>query len=109
MQARWVSRVFSGEFSLPSLKEMRDEHDKDWIVHCENYIDRERLLLKVDYLSYMDMIASKIGCLPDIASLWLNDWKLASQICFGPIISSQYRLSGPGSWSGARSLILKSA
>lgn len=106
MQARWVARVFSGESTLPPSKEMRDEHDKDWIIHCENYIDRERLLLKVDYLSYMDMIASKIGCLPDLGSLWLNDWKLASQLSFGPILPSQYRLIGPGSWSGARDLIL---
>jgi dimethylaniline monooxygenase (N-oxide forming) len=99
--------VFSGELSLPSLKKMRDEHDQDWMIHCDRYIDRERLLLKVDYLSYMDMIASKIGCLPDLGSLWLNDWKLASQLSFGPILPSQYRLSGPGTWAGARKAIMR--
>jgi dimethylaniline monooxygenase (N-oxide forming) len=107
MQARWVARVFSGESILPTSKEMRDEDDKDWIAHCENYIDRERLLLKVDYLSYMDMIASKIGCLPDLGPLWLNDWKLAYQLSFGPLLSCQYRLFGPGKWRRARETLLK--
>ena len=107
MQARWVARVFSGESDLPTFKEMRDEHDKDWITHCENYIDRERLSLKVDYLSYMDMLASKIGCLPDLAPLWLSDWKLASQLSFGPLHPSQYRLFGAGQWEGARQTLLK--
>ena len=102
MQARWAARLFAGHCSLPNPKSMRDEIDKDWEQHCATFIPRERHTVQVDYIPYMDMIAKKIGCLPDVMTYWMRDWLLAAQLTFGPAIPSQYRLVGPGIWDGAR-------
>jgi hypothetical protein len=80
--------------------------DQDWIQHCSTYLPRERHTIQVDSIAYMDMIASRIGCLPDLKALWIQDWNLAFLVTFGPAVPSHYRLSGRGQWTGAKETIL---
>ncbi|KAF3823096.1 hypothetical protein GH733_010532 [Mirounga leonina] len=61
---------------------------------------------RVQYVDYMDEIASEIGVKPKLLSLFLWDPKLAMEIFFGPCTPYQYRLSGPGKWAGAQRAIL---
>ncbi|NXY51365.1 FMO1 monooxygenase, partial [Ceuthmochares aereus] len=63
-------------------------------------------VLKVDWLVYMDKIASFIGAKPSVLRLLLTDPQLALTIFFGPCSPYQYRLEGPGRWEGARQAIL---
>ena len=53
----------------------------------------------------MDELGDMIGAKPNLWSM-LNDPKLAYQIFFGTIVSAQYRLQGPNTWSGARKHIM---
>ncbi|KAI8911835.1 flavin monooxygenase-like protein [Gorgonomyces haynaldii] len=104
MQSRWATRVFKGVCQLPSLKEMRDQEALDWRQHCQDYVPRERHTIQVDP-SYMDYLASMIGCEPDLWKLWKTNWNLATQVTFGPMVAFQYRLFGPGKWDGAEQAI----
>uniref|UniRef100_A0A8D0HAX2 Dimethylaniline monooxygenase [N-oxide-forming] 3 n=1 Tax=Sphenodon punctatus TaxID=8508 RepID=A0A8D0HAX2_SPHPU len=62
--------------------------------------------LQMDYIVYMDELASAIGVKPNILLLFLTDPKLALEVYFGPCSPYQYRLTGPGKWEGARCAIL---
>ncbi|KAH6565051.1 hypothetical protein BASA50_009942 [Batrachochytrium salamandrivorans] len=106
MQARWIAQIFSGNATpLPSSTVMRDQMDLAWISHCTKYLPRERLAIHIDYVDYMEELAKQIGCGPNLAGLWMTDWRLAVLIVFGPVVASQYRLNGPGKWDGAEKAI----
>lgn len=46
-----------------------------------------------------------IGCKPDFRQLFFRDPLLAFKCYFGPCCAAQYRLMGPGAWSGAKKTI----
>lgn len=54
----------------------------------------------------MDEIAVEIGVRPNIKVLFLKDPRFAWNVFFGPCTPYQYRLTGPGKWSGARKAVL---
>ncbi|KAF5916620.1 hypothetical protein HPG69_005415 [Diceros bicornis minor] len=83
LQARWVTRVFKGEFGKSQSQ-----------------------ILQTNYIDYLDELASEIGVKPHFLSFLLKDPKLAMKLYFGPCNSYQYRLVGPGQWEGARHAIL---
>ena len=58
-------------------------------------------------MSYCDELAEMIGCKPDVTKLLLTDPLLAFKCFFGPCTPPQYRLMGPGSWSGAKQAVEK--
>lgn len=58
----------------------------------------------VNWLTYMDELASSIGCRPS-PSLLLSDPRLAWRLMFGASTGAQYRLSGVG----ARAKLARSA
>lgn len=70
------------------------------------FLANPRDTLRVQYMDYMDEVASEIGVKPNLLSLFLGDPKLAMEIFFGPCTPYQYRLRGPGTWAGARRAIL---
>lgn len=70
------------------------------------YVKSQRHTIQVDYMEYMDELASLIGVKPDVKSLLFKDPKLAWEVFFGPCTPYQYRLQGPGKWDGARTAIL---
>lgn len=55
-----------------------------------------------NWVKYADSIAEKIGVKPNMSALFFKDFPLWKNLMFGPSISYQYRLSGPGSWHKAR-------
>lgn len=65
-----------------------------------------RHTLQVNYMEYMDEIATLVGVKPNLLVLFLSDPKLALEVVFGPCTPYQYRLQGPGKWDGARRAIL---
>ncbi|KAJ3156111.1 Cyclopentanone 1,2-monooxygenase (CPMO) [Geranomyces michiganensis] len=106
MQARWVARVFSGTSTLPTASEMRDRVDLEWTEHQKRYVPKERHTIEVEFVTYMDDLATEIGCKPDVwRVVKARELTLAAQILFGPTVPAQYRLEGPGAWDGARGAI----
>ncbi|KAI0232490.1 Dimethylaniline monooxygenase [N-oxide-forming] 2 [Lamellibrachia satsuma] len=92
MQCRWATRVFKGLCRLPDSKQMWREIDGQY-----SHI--------VDHLTYMDILATDVGCKPNIVKLLLTDPRLGWRCYFGPATAPQFRLTGPHKWDGARDAI----
>ncbi|XP_077441058.1 flavin-containing monooxygenase 5-like isoform X2 [Vanacampus margaritifer] len=105
IQARWATRVFKGLSNLPTEKMMLGEIATETEIMHKRYACSERTPIQVDYMPYLDSVASQIGVKPNVVPLILSDPKLAFQVLFGPCTSYQYRLNGPGCWTGARQAI----
>uniref|UniRef100_A0A8C0XAG5 Flavin-containing monooxygenase n=1 Tax=Castor canadensis TaxID=51338 RepID=A0A8C0XAG5_CASCN len=104
LQARWATRVFKGLCRIPpSQKLMAEATKKEQLI--KRGVIKDASQDKLDYILYMDELATCIGSKPNIPLLFLTD-PLAWEVFFGPCTSYQYRLVGPGTWDGARNAIL---
>ncbi|XP_034369423.1 flavin-containing monooxygenase 5-like [Arvicanthis niloticus] len=106
LQSRWVVRVFTGLNKLPSRRAMMADINRKNQTVAKGSKKNLRDSRRVQFIDYMDEIASEIGVKPNLLSLLLWDTKLAKEIFCGPCTSYQYRLQGPGKWAGAREAIL---
>ncbi|XP_078515364.1 dimethylaniline monooxygenase [N-oxide-forming] 2-like [Lissotriton helveticus] len=105
MQARWATRVFKGLVHLPSKSAMEHYIRKSIDKRAKWFGKEKSRILLSDFIPYMDELAMEIGAKPSL-SLFLKDFKLAREVFFGPCTPYQYRLTGPGSWKGAKQAIL---
>ncbi|XP_055020726.1 flavin-containing monooxygenase 5-like [Boleophthalmus pectinirostris] len=106
MQGRWATRVFKGIIKLPSEETMNREIEKETEIMHKWFSCSEHNPLQLFYIPYLDSLAKQVGVFPNLLWLFLTDPRLAVQVLFGPCTSYQYRLTGPGRWSGARQAIL---
>lgn len=108
VQCRWAALVFKGKLTLPSkdtmMKEVAQRHDDN----VKRYRPSDKMSIRVDFIPYMDDIASQFGAKPSLLKLLFTDPKLFQALAFGPSLSYQYRLQGPHKWRGARRAILTS-
>ncbi|XP_042730033.1 flavin-containing monooxygenase 5-like [Lagopus leucura] len=106
MQSRWATRVFKGLNKLPPRHNMEADikHKKEEMA--KRYVTSRRHTIQVDYIPYMDELASQLGAKPNLLLLFLTDPKLAMEVLLGPCTPYQYRLRGPGAWQGAREAIM---
>ncbi|XP_067681879.1 flavin-containing monooxygenase 5-like [Haliotis asinina] len=105
IQARLASRVFTGRAKLPPPSVMLSELEKRKTFLKSRYVDSARYSLQVYFIQYVDEICSLIGCKPNLSRLFFTDPKLWYKMVFGPAVPPQWRLEGPGKWSGARDAI----
>uniref|UniRef100_A0A8V5HG01 Flavin-containing monooxygenase n=1 Tax=Melopsittacus undulatus TaxID=13146 RepID=A0A8V5HG01_MELUD len=94
LQCRWATRIFKGK------------QDKSPLWLRPKYVKSRQHTIQVDYIPYMDELASQVGVKPNLLTLFLTDPKLALEVAFGPCTPYQYRLRGPGKWDSAREAIL---
>ncbi|XP_067662263.1 flavin-containing monooxygenase 5-like [Haliotis asinina] len=106
LQCRLAARVFKGTCNLPSKSEMWADITKKEAAMAARYVESQRHTIQVDVIDIMDELAELVGCLPNIGRLLLTDPQLALKCYFGTTTPYQYRLRGPGKWSGAREAIM---
>ncbi|KAH0515139.1 Dimethylaniline monooxygenase [N-oxide-forming] 5 [Microtus ochrogaster] len=107
LQSRWVVQVFTGLKKLPSKNDMMADINRKRRKMTKDFRKKSPEDFRhVQFIDYMDEIASELGVKPNLLSLFLWDTKLAKEIFCGPCTSYQYRLQGPGKWAGARAAIL---
>ncbi|NXF44956.1 FMO3 monooxygenase, partial [Oceanites oceanicus] len=116
LQCRWALKVFQGRQTLLSLclkKKMEGGGERKGKPKADHLflssLPRRfgsSTTLQTDYITYMDELASAIGVKPNVLKLLLTDPRLALEVFFGPCSPYQFRLMGPGKWSGARKAIL---
>ncbi|XP_017311638.2 flavin-containing monooxygenase 5 [Ictalurus punctatus] len=106
MQARWATRVFKGLRKLPSMNSMLKDIKMKEDRMAKRYVTSQRHTIQVDYLPYMDELATQVGVRPNLPWLMLTDPGLGLRVLFGPTTPYQFRLCGPGQWDGARQAIL---
>ncbi|XP_039896094.1 flavin-containing monooxygenase 5-like isoform X1 [Simochromis diagramma] len=105
MQARWAVKVFLGQSRLPTKEKMLDVIESERRRNMQSYPCPRQAVLQVDYIPYLDFMAGEVGVRPKLLRLFLRDPVLWAKVFFGPCTPYQYRLSGPGNWSGARQAI----
>ncbi|CAI5640022.1 dimethylaniline monooxygenase [N-oxide-forming] 5 isoform X1 [Oreochromis niloticus] len=105
MQARWAVKVFLGQSRLPPKEKMLDVIESERRRNMQSYPCPRQAVLQVDYIPYLDFMAGEVGVQPKLLRLFLRDPALWAKVFFGPCTPYQYRLSGPGNWSGARQAI----
>ncbi|KAJ1172234.1 hypothetical protein NDU88_004082 [Pleurodeles waltl] len=106
MQARWASRILKGHIKLPPLEKCMEDITKKSNVIKQRYGTIEDRAFQIDFIEYIDELASEIGVKPSFFNLLLSDPRLALKVSFSACTSPQYRLTGPGKWDGARNAIL---
>ncbi len=101
MQSRWAARVLRGAVQLPPAAEML----RAIATRRAEVAARGANPFKVEFVPYLDDLAEEIGARPH---LWRHPgllWRLLA----GPPTPAQYRLDGPGRWSGAAQAIRAAA
>ncbi|XP_075472896.1 flavin-containing monooxygenase 5-like [Ascaphus truei] len=106
LQSRWATRVFKGLTKLPSNKDMLADVAYKKKELDMRYVESPRHTIQVDFMEYLDEIASQFGAKPNLLRFLFTDPKLAWELFFGPCSPYQYRLTGPGKWAGARGALL---
>ncbi|KAK7095176.1 flavin-containing monooxygenase 5-like [Littorina saxatilis] len=106
MQSRLAAGVIKGSLTLPSRDDMWSDVRRKQEELKRQYVESQRHTIMVDFLPFMDELAELVGCKPNIGQLMMRDPRLAIQVMFGPCSPYQFRLTGPGAWTGARDAIL---
>lgn len=106
MQARWFALLQSGQRRLPKRKAMEADIDRVKREIAERYYQAERHTFQAEWLPFMDELAAEVGCAPPLFKYLFTDPRLFYHLVFGVAVPYQYRLVGPGAWSGAREAIL---
>ncbi|XP_053325301.1 dimethylaniline monooxygenase [N-oxide-forming] 2-like [Spea bombifrons] len=106
LQNRWATRLFKGLLELPSKDEMKNYLVSDEKFRIKWFGSAKENSRRMNYVAYLDELASQIKVKPNILKLLLTDPVLALKVFFGPLNSYQYRLTGPGKWAGARDAIM---
>jgi dimethylaniline monooxygenase (N-oxide forming) len=97
MQARYIAGVFSGLHKLPSNTIMDRLTKHDEAVHIEQFEQTsESIKSLVDYMKYMDDMASLIGCEVPLYKYFWRHPRLWLKLVYGPAQATQFRLNGPG-------------
>ena len=103
IQARWFSKVLSGEVSLPSPEQMQTEIQNKLTQQKKNWITSVYRSFQVKQLEYIDEIAELINARP---KFWRH-WQIALSLLLDPLPPAQYRLDGSNKWEGAEDWLRK--
>lgn len=108
MQARYSSHIFKQDLELPESDVMVATAKKD----AEGYLSQfegntRQITALVDFHTYMDDMASLIGCAPQILRYAFTNPRLWVHVVYGPTQATQFRLAGRGNkFDLARQMIL---
>ncbi len=95
MQSRWVAQIFSGARHLPDTATMERHIDatlaRRRLYHRHVF---ERIPQLVDYSTYMDELATEVGCKPRLLD-FLTRPRLLYKLYTGAFCGAQYRFRGP--------------
>jgi len=106
MQARWfVQNLLKKSKPLPDKMTMYKDIVKKRKEIDERYFKGARHTIQVDWVPYMDEIASLFGAKPNLLKLFFTDLPFFFKVYFGPCLPYQYRINGPNKWEGAKKAI----
>eukprot|EP00286_Rhodomonas_abbreviata_P021688 CAMPEP_0181300638 /NCGR_PEP_ID=MMETSP1101-20121128/6997_1 /TAXON_ID=46948 /ORGANISM="Rhodomonas abbreviata, Strain Caron Lab Isolate" /LENGTH=655 /DNA_ID=CAMNT_0023405889 /DNA_START=17 /DNA_END=1980 /DNA_ORIENTATION=+ len=111
MQARWYVAMLDGKAQrpLPSREEMLESIAADAAGEESMYRKGPgvRIASLVDYMVYMNDMATRIGCMPPWWRLLFSDPVTLWTIFTGPLSGTQFRLAGPGAKPSLARAILR--
>ena len=104
MQARWFIQTLLKKCKpLPNKANMHKDILKKRKEIEERYFRGARHTIQVDWVPYMDELASIFGAKPNLPKLFFTDLPLFSKVYFGPCLPYQFRcVSGGASSENSR-------
>ncbi|XP_014678576.1 PREDICTED: dimethylaniline monooxygenase [N-oxide-forming] 5-like [Priapulus caudatus] len=94
-----------GKRTLLTEAEMTNDVNRKSDAIRGQYVQSQRHTLEAFWIPLMDELAAEVGARPDLWCLFKRDPFLALRCLVGPCVPAQYRLMGPGAWSGAKTTI----
>lgn len=96
-----------GKSKLPLPSVMMKDIKRKREEMAKRYFPGPRHTMQIDWIPFLDELASQFGARPRMWKYFFTDFKLWWELMFGPCYPYQWRLEGPGNWSGARQAILE--
>lgn len=106
LQARMATLTFENKHNLPSVADMVKDIERYQAQRTRSIRSHSRDQLIGNWIEYLDRVAETIGVKPNLSKLFFKDFPLWKRLMFGPSVSYQYRLNGPGKWDQARETIM---
>ncbi|CAN7937602.1 unnamed protein product [Ixodes hexagonus] len=106
MQARWMAQLLAGKCKLPPQSEMQEDIAQTREALRLRFVNSPRHTIQVDWFSYMEDLADRIGARPKLLKYFFTDNELFRAL-MGTFVPYQYRLEGPHPWAGAREAVLE--
>lgn len=94
LQGRYFAALNAGTVALPNRKTMEMDIEKKLREIEAKYYQSERHTFQVNWVPYMDELASEIAVKPPLLKYLFTDLKLFYALLFGPAVPYQYRLVG---------------
>jgi len=105
MQVRIFFEAFTGNIKLPDEEGMMKDVNYKKNMMKQTFVHSRRHTIQVDYVNFMDELATMIGCKPSFTDFITKDPALAFKLMECPVFPYTYRLKGPHPWEGARRAI----
>lgn len=96
-----------GKSKLPPPSVMMKDIKRKREEMAKRYFPGPRHTMQIDWIPFLDELAAQFGARPNMIKYFFTDFKLWWELMFGPCYPYQWRLEGPGKWSGARQAILE--
>lgn len=103
MQARYISKLLSGEVQLKERTVMQEIIKQDLEYYKEYFSYSSHIESLINYPKFMQDLAELIGC--NYNKIQWTDWKLSFKLFFGSHLSCFYRLNTPNYKTKARKII----
>ena len=97
MQARYMAMLIAGKAQALPREQQWDVIRRDAERDMQQFpVDAKRVCALTDYLTYLDDMATLIGCQPPLRRLFFTQPRTWYKVVCGPLQVSQYRFAGPG-------------
>ncbi|KAL3249734.1 hypothetical protein MRX96_055932 [Rhipicephalus microplus] len=97
LQSRWLAELLANKRSLPSEKAMYENIRKKSESMRHRYVASPRHTIQVDWINYMDELASQIGARPNILKYFFKDNELFRAL-LGPCVPYHKKKKGPSAF-----------
>ncbi len=106
LQARLFAQVAAGKRELPEQSIMEKDILRARKKNGESFPTQPQPNPVVNWIPYMDTLASCIGCRPNLLGLLARP-RLLWNLCTGPVTGAHYRLQGPGASQTSWETVMK--
>jgi dimethylaniline monooxygenase (N-oxide forming) len=97
LQSRWFALLMANKLKLPTVEKM-NENIALKKKFAKRYYESERHTIQVDWIPFMDELATIVGVKPNLWKYFFTDHELWRALVFGPCVPYQYRLEGISSF-----------
>jgi dimethylaniline monooxygenase (N-oxide forming) len=87
----------ANKLKLPTVEKMNENIELKKKL-MKRYYESERHTIQVDWIPFMDELATIVGVKPNLWKYFLTDHELWRALVFGPCVPYQYRLEGISSF-----------